>query len=185
MNEKADGDAHLFLAHHHPGRLRVRSRALERAPAALEAIELWLSQQAGVCTACVHAPTGSVLVTYDPTRTDAGELMVGIASRAHLTIAEPSPGGQPAQAAFDAFRALDEFVLDWSGGRWGLGVLVPLALGVSSVGSLLFSAHRRAPRWDNLLYWGVQLFRSLNEDEHPQRRASVKSGRDRGHASGI
>jgi hypothetical protein len=46
---------------------------------------------------------------------------------------------------------------------------VPLALGLGSIGSFLFSAHRRAPRWDNLLYWSVQFLVLLNADARARR----------------
>jgi Heavy metal associated domain 2 len=157
---------YLVLAHHHPGRLRVRVRsgALEEDCATLEAIERWLTEQPGVRAVCTHTRTGSVLVTYDTSEADAGDLFVGIASHGDLDIAEEHARRAPAQAVFAAFRAVDDFTLRSSKGRWGLGFVLPLALGIGSVGSFLFSAHRRAPRWDNLLYWGVQLFRSMNEE---------------------
>jgi hypothetical protein len=175
---------YLVLAHHHPGRLRVRVRsgALEQDDGPkLRAIERWLTKQPGVRAVCIHPRTGSVLVTYDTSEAEAGELLVGIASHGHLDIAEPSERRPPAQAAFAAFRAVDDFVLRSSGGRWGLGLVLPLALGVGSVGSFLFSAHRRAPRWDNLLYWGVQLFRSMNVERAERER---RSGELDGHANG-
>jgi hypothetical protein len=181
--EDHDHHGYLVLAHHHPGRLRVRVRsgALEEDRTMLEAIERWLTKQPGVRAVCTHARTGSVLVTYDASEAEAGDLFVGIASQGHLDIAETRERRAPVQAIFAAFREVDDFVLRSSRGRWGLGLVVPLALGMSSVGSLLFSAHRRAPRWDNLLYWSVQLFRSMNEDRgQPQRRP----GDLREHADG-
>ena len=188
MSDEATHEDHdqgtLVLAHHHPGRLRVRVRsgAFEEDHATLESIARWLSKQPGVRTVCTHARTGSVLVTYDPSEIEAGELFVGIASHGHLHIAEARPRGpRPAQTVFAAFRALDDFVLRRSEGRWGLGVVFPLVLGVGSLGSFLFSAHRRAPRWDNLLYWSVQLFRSMNEE---QERAPRQPGDPREHADG-
>lgn len=159
----------LFVAHHHPGRLRVRSRAFERDAALRESVARFAGEQTGVRAARAEAKTGSVLVSYDPTRADAGDLLTAIAARAHLVVTEP-PRGNPVQAVFDAARALDEHVVDWSGGRFGLGFVVPLTMGVGSIGSFLWSSHRRVPRWDNLIYWGVQLFRSLNEDRRPPRR---------------
>jgi hypothetical protein len=187
MSEDALREDHdrgyLVLAHHHPGRLRVRVRpgALEEDCATLEAIERWLTEQPGVRAVCTHARTGSVLVTYDTSEAEAGDLLVGIASHGHLDIAEARTRRAPAQAVFASFRALDDFALRSSKGRWGLGLVLPLALGIGSVGSFLFSAHRRAPRWDNLLYWGVQLFRSMNEERGQGAR---RPGDSREHADG-
>jgi hypothetical protein len=111
-----------------------------------------------------HGPTGGILVEYDPGATDAGRLLLAIASRAHLDVAEPDRRA-PAQRVYDAAHSLDERLLGLSGGRFGLGVVVPVALGIGSIASFVWSPHPRAPRWDNLLYWGVQAFRWLNEDE--------------------
>jgi hypothetical protein len=174
---------YLVLAHHHPGRLRVRVRsgALEQDGATLEAIERWLTKQPGIQAVCIHRRTGSVLVTYDASEAEAGDLLVGIASHGHLDIAEPRESRRPAQAVFAAFRAIDDFVLRSSRGRWGLGLVLPLAMGIGSVGSFLFSAHRRAPRWDNLLYWSVQLFRSMNEE---RAEAERRPGELHRHANG-
>jgi hypothetical protein len=163
-------EAALVVAHHHPGRLRVRSRVFECDDALREATERWLSEQPGVRGVRSHAPTGSVRVDYDPRRTDAGTLLTATAARVGAVIAEPSRGAPPAQKLFDAARLLDAQILESSGGRVGLGVVIPLALGIGSFGSFFWSVHTRAPRWDNLLYWGMQLFRILNEDQHPRRR---------------
>lgn len=180
MRNEANRDGQLLLAHHHPGRLRVRSSVLERDGEALEAIESWLKQQPGVRAVCSHAPTGSILITYDPSEADPGELLVAIASQAHLEIAERPAGRPPVQAVFAAFRAFDDAVLESSGGRWGLDLVLPVALGIGSAVSFLFSAHRRAPRWDSLLYWGVQAFRAMNDEPHPDHRP----GRGPQHAGG-
>jgi hypothetical protein len=164
VNERA-----LVVAHHHPGRLRIRSRAFEWNPALLKATQRWLTEEPGVLAVRGHAATGSVLVSYDPLRTDAGQLLAAIAVRAHLFMEEPPPPDAPAQRVYDAARALDERMVEWSDGRYGLGLVVPIALAAGSLGSFLWSAHRRVPRWDNLLYWAVQFFRVLNVDEHRRR----------------
>jgi hypothetical protein len=164
MMDGARGDASLVVAHHHPGRLRVRSRTFEEDLGVREGIRRWLSEQPGVRVVHAHAPTGSFLVAYDPSRTDAGALLVGIAARAGLTIAHRNAGEPPARTLFRAARALDARLLASSDGRVGLGVVVPMALGLGSLGSYFWGGHKRAPRWDNLLYWAVQLFVALNGD---------------------
>jgi hypothetical protein len=166
MREDIRGKRALVIAHHHPGRLRVRSRAFESDAPVLEATERWLAEQPGVVAVRVHGATGSVLVAYDPLQTDAGELLSAIAAHARLFMDEPVLSGAPAQRLYDAARALDDRIFRWSEGRVGLGLVIPIALAAGSVGSLLWSAHRRVPRWDNLLYWAVQFFRALNHDAH-------------------
>lgn len=176
MSDGARARGRLVVAHHHPGRLRVRSRTFERDEALREATERWLGEQPGVRVVRTHPPTGSVLVAYDPAQTDAGELLVAIAARTRLAIVHPAPRGPPTQEVFDALHAVDERIFEFSGGRYGLGLVVPIALGVGSVASFLWSPQHRAPGWANLLYWGVQFFRTLNEDQHARRRRHANDG---------
>jgi hypothetical protein len=166
----------LAVAHHHPGRLRVRSRAFEGDEALRASTERWLTEQPGVIAARSEAATGSILVAYEPSRVDAGELLAAMAGRAQLAVTAPSRSRLRAQAVFDAARALDETVVKWSGGRLGLGVAVPVALGIGSIASLFLSPHVRAPRWDNLLYWGVHFFRTLNDDQNVRGREHARGG---------
>jgi hypothetical protein len=160
----------LVVAHHHPGRLRVRSPRFELDERLLEATQRWLAEHPGVRGACSDATAGSILLAYDPSRTDVGELLVAIASRARLVIVEREPREAPAKRIFGAVRALDGLVLDASGGRFGLGLVFPTALGLGSIASFVMSPHVRAPRWDNLLWWGIQAFRAFNADQHPPAR---------------
>jgi hypothetical protein len=90
-------------------------------------------------------------------------------------MAEPTQE-PPAQRIYDAARAVDDRLLEWSAGRFGISLFVPVALAAGSVGSFLWSSHRRVPRWDNLLYWAVQFFRTLNEDEHSRRPQHANGG---------
>jgi hypothetical protein len=160
----------LVVAHHHPGRLRLRSPRFEVDAALLDATQRWLAEHPGVRDARSDGAAGSILVAYDPTRIDAGELLVAIATRARLVVVEREPREPAARRVFEAVRALDGLVLDASRGRFGLGIVVPTALGMGSVASFLLSPHVRAPRWDNLLWWGMQAFRALNDDQHPRAR---------------
>jgi hypothetical protein len=166
MNDIARDEGQLVVAHHHPGRLRLRSRRFEVDDAVREGTGRWLAEQPGVLDVRSDAATGSMLVAYDRLSVDAGQLLTSVAERAHLAVDEPPP---LARILVEATRDLDKRVLESSGGRFGLGAAIPLAMGVGSVGSFVWSTHLRAPRWDNLLYWGVQLFRVLNEG-HAHRR---------------
>jgi len=168
----------LVVAHHHPGRLRLRSHAFERDPALGSALVRWLREQPGVRRVRSNAATGAVLVTYDLSLTNAGALLEAIAGRSRLAVAGPEakPHEPPVQTVFDAASALDRRVLEWSGGRFDLGFIVPVALGVGAVGSLLFSRHERIPRWDNLLYWSVHFFRVLNRDRLQAAGAHADGG---------
>jgi hypothetical protein len=175
MNDVAHDEGPLVVAHHHPGRLRVRSRTFECDEGRREATLRWLGEQPGVRSVSSDPKAGSFLVLYDRASTDAGALLAAIAAHARLEIVERAPRVPPAQAIFDAARTLDERLLESSRGRVGLGVVVPMALGVGSFGSFVWSAHGHAPRWDNLLYWAVQFFCALNEDQRSRRRRNANA----------
>jgi hypothetical protein len=166
MNDVARDEGQLVVAHHHPGRLRLRSRRFEGDDALRESTLRWLAEQPGVMDVRSDAKTGSMLVAYDLARVDAGCLLASVAERARLAVDEPAPLGQ---MLLEATRDLDKRVLESSGGRFGLGIAIPLAMGIGSVGSFVWSAHLRAPRWDNLIYWGVQFFHMRGEG-HAHRR---------------
>lgn len=166
----------LVVAHHHPGRLRVRSPRFEVDQALRDAIERWLAEHPGVRAVSSEGTAGSVLVVYDPTSTDAGELLIAIATRTRMVVLEQEPREAPARRVFAAARALDRLVSDASGGRFGLGVAFPAALGLGSIASFVLSSHARPPRWDNLLWWGWQLFREFSESEPPGPRVHANGG---------
>jgi hypothetical protein len=170
MNDVARDGGQLVVAHHHPGRLRVRSRAFALDEALRESTGRWLAEQSGVLDVRVHPDTGSILIAYDFAHADAGDLLTAVAERARLSIVEPKAS---TQALLDLTRDLDNSLFESSGGRFGLGVALPLAMAIGSVGSFFWSAHLRTPRWDNLIYWGVQVLRMRGErDAHRRRHAS-------------
>jgi hypothetical protein len=164
MNE--GGSRSLVVAHHHPGRLRVRARALEGDAQLRRAACAAIAEIEGERSAH-DTQTGSVLVEYDPERVDASALLATLAEATALTIAPPQARTRPARSTahdvFEAARALDRHVARWTGGRVDLRVAVPATLGAASVASLLLGGQARTPRWDNLLYWGFTLFHTLNE----------------------
>jgi hypothetical protein len=157
----SDPERSLVVAHHHPGRLRVRARILETEPELRQRAVDAIAGADGVASVTESA-TGSVLVEYDPERVDAGALVDAIAAAAALWIGPP-PVRSAARAIFESGRALDAHVADWTGGRLDLRVAVPAALAAGSIATVVFGA-RLAPRWDNLLYWSFTVFRALNDD---------------------
>jgi hypothetical protein len=170
----------LVVAHHHPGRLRLRARALEEDPQLRDHAVEALADVDGVTSARGSA-IGSVLVEYDPRRVDAGTLLSTVVAATSLAIAPPPSPDMPARIVALAAQRLDEHVAEWSGGRFDMRIAVPAALAAASFASLLWSDHRRAPRWDNLLYWSFTLFRALNDS-----RLDEDGGRgERGRADGV
>jgi hypothetical protein len=162
----SDPERSLVVAHHHPGRLRVRAHILEVDPELRRRAVAAVAGVDGVASVRETA-TGSVLVEYDPERVDAGQLLSEITAAATLWLAPPAPPRSAARAVLESGRALDARFADWTGGRVDLRVAVPAALAAGSIATLIFGA-RSVPRWDNLLYWSFTVFRALNDGRTPR-----------------
>ncbi len=159
----------LELAHHHPGRLRVRADALVGAEELVQSVREALDAVPGVASVKYTPRTGSLLVEYEPGHADADEIILRIAEAAGLdrpldeaTLRERR--ARPALLAIGATRELNRLAEEVTGGRADLRTLVPAAL----TGLALFSfleEKNRLPRWDNLLYWGYNMFTQLHRRE--------------------
>lgn len=176
-----EGTPVLRIAHHHPGRLRLRSEAFlgDSAPttAALDA----LGATPGVLEAGHDQETGSLLIAYDPGRITADTIARGIARAAHLRPAgDPEPprrsqGGR----ILDTLRGLNASAYEVTGFRLDLRAVVPAALACFSLATLVLGKGNRAPRWDSLAYWSVNLFAMFHgreaqappEADRPARQA--------------
>jgi hypothetical protein len=155
-------DRSLVVAHHHPGRLRVRARALQADPELRRRVADAVAATHGV-SSVADAATGSVLVEYDPRCVDAGALLREITATASLSIEPPAPPRSPAHTVFESARALNAHVAEWSAGRFDLRFAVPAALAAGSLAAVAFGAPK-APRWDSLVYWSFTVFRALNDE---------------------
>jgi hypothetical protein len=163
VNADDDDPRALVVAHHHPGWLRVRARRFEEDDAARDAVSRALHSVEGVARVASSSDTGSLLVEYDADQTDVRVILSALCESTGLVLRDPSPVRMGAAALFDAARAVDAYVYERTGGRVDIRVAIPAAMGFGSLASLVWSGHRRAPRWDNLLYWCFTLFRELNE----------------------
>jgi cation transport ATPase len=83
-----NGSRELTVAHHHPGRLRLRSRAFEGEDGARSVADAStaLGAVSGVRDVHVSAVTGSVLVLYDPENVDTSALVDAAARSAGITV---------------------------------------------------------------------------------------------------
>jgi copper chaperone CopZ len=171
-----DGPIDLTVAHHHPGHLRLRSRALEglagseRGAAAANA----LRAVDGVREVQASAHTGSILVLYDP-RLVGPDALVGAAARSTgIAIgsgkARPGDEDRLAYVAIDVVREANTLVQDLTHHRADLRVLVPAALAGLAAWSLV-ERGARLPSWDNLLYWSYSVFLAVNAPELHRDRA--------------
>lgn len=168
-------DAGLVLAHHHPGRLRLRSDALRHAEVDGEAgervarVRAALDAVGGVHGVHHNERSGSVRVDYEPGAVDPNAIIELVARAAGL--APPSPAedalrdrARPAVAAISAARDLNAIAHDLTGGRADLRDLVPMAMTGLAAYSY-FVKKDPLPRWDNLAYWAFSLFQSFHKSE--------------------
>jgi hypothetical protein len=173
----------LEIAHHHPGRLRVRSDALcepgrdRAARARCEQIREALGVLSGVRAVRLNERAGSVLVDYEPGAVDPNTL-VDVTARAGQLDPPPHDEEQqtrrlrPAWIAIGAARELNAVADELTGGRADLRDLVPMAMtGLAAYAFVL--EKRRLPRWDNLAYWAFSIFLNLHGEEIAKRDRRV------------
>lgn len=148
----------MRIAHHHPGRLRVRAAPFlgddlvaKRTSALVEAIP-------GIHGVTHDARSGSFLVRYDPAAADVNGVIATIADSAGLTL---QPGVRHRPIAADvvaAVRKIDDVTAATSRGRLDLGALVSAGLATLGVFSFVKGSHSRIPRWDSLVFWAYSVF---------------------------
>jgi hypothetical protein len=165
----AEEREHLELAHHHPGRLRVRADALIDALDVIQRIREALDAVPGILGVKYTAQTGSILIEYEPGHADADAIILRIADVAGLLPPLDEAELQrrrarPAVLAIGATRELNKLAEEVTGGRADLRALVPAAMMGLAVYSFM-EEKQRMPRWDNLVYWGFNIFTMLHRRE--------------------
>ena len=160
---------YLELAHHHPGRLRVRADVLIDAQDVVMRVRESLDAIPGIVSVKYTAQTGSLLVEYEPGHADADDIILRIAEAADLAppldeAALQARRARPALIAIGATRELNRLTEEVTGGRADLRAIVPAALAGLAIYSFV-EEKNRMPRWDNLLYWGFNIFTMLHRRE--------------------
>ncbi|MEZ4295274.1 MAG: hypothetical protein R3B70_09895 [Polyangiaceae bacterium] len=163
---RARDAAVLRIVHHHPGRLRLRSRALiEREDllgAAREALRRVLP---GACVVPC-AETGSLVVDYEPCETAPDAAARAAAAAAGLEL-DPEVACRPerthAERFVSACHALHDTAYELTGYRVEPRTLAPAALAAVSMALLAVGRGSRLPRWDNLAFWSLSLFVMLHD----------------------
>ncbi|MBX3216049.1 MAG: hypothetical protein KF850_28675 [Labilithrix sp.] len=149
----------IEIAHHHPGRLRMRTDAFVDDLQAAEPTRVGLARTPGVRSAAHDPRTGSLLVEYEPRVVDEGQLIVRACELSGLTLTSPdAPATSAARRIVDFVREVDHRTESMTGGRLGLGVVIPGGLMALGVYSFFKSEHARLPRWDSLVYWSYSIF---------------------------
>ncbi|MCW5831423.1 MAG: hypothetical protein KIS78_03065 [Labilithrix sp.] len=149
----------LEIAHHHPGRLRMRTAAFVDSLPAAERTRVGLARTRGVRSTAHDPRTGSLLVEYEPRAVDANQLIRCACELSGLELtARAEPRSSAARHVVDFVREVDRRAESLTGGRLDLGVLIPGGLVALGVYSFFKSSHARLPRWDSLVYWSYSIF---------------------------
>jgi hypothetical protein len=165
----AEGDAAVLrLAHHHPGRIRVRSEAFRGGDDLAARARDALLATGNVLRVEHDAGTGSLLIEYEPGRITPDEILARAANAAGLLVdlEEPCrPDRTHGERFLDVCRDLNDAAYVMTGFRVEPRTLLPV--GVAVLSGVFFALNRgqRMPRWDNLAYWSVSLFAMLHGRE--------------------
>lgn len=157
----------LELVHHHPGRLRLRASVFQAETEALSRVRACLDAITGISEVQHSARTGSLLIHYEPGLVEPDEIVAAVAKAADLDPPRPyvPDPKKPALIAIGVTRELNAAVTVLTGGRADLKTLVPATMVGLGVYSFFAGKGPRLPRWDNLVYWGYQIFSGLHREE--------------------
>lgn len=161
----------LELAHHHPGRLRVRANAFgEGGEERVLRVRAALQGLPGVTAVTHTVQSGSILVEYSPGHAEPDEIIAAIADAAGLGRPLPEEElrrrrAQPALLAIGAARELNALTQELTGFRADLRAIAPMAMAGLAAYSFMHEKGARMPRWDNLLYWSFNIFTMLHRRE--------------------
>lgn len=154
----------IQVVHDSPGRLRLRLPH----PAHTEGLREAIATQPGVIDSTWSARTRTMLLRYHPDAAVAAALIGLVARHSGLDsppVATDAPAvGSAGAGSFgvrEVFEELDRRVLRTTGGRTGLGALVPLALGVWAVSEIVRG--RAAPLvWSSAFWYAHGLYRDYS-----------------------
>ncbi len=179
-----DTRSSVRLVHYHPGRLRLRVDTLALdTPGVAERVRQVVQSVPGVETVTWSQDTGSLLIEYQPGQSDPNDIVATIAHGCGMMfvgnadmVQNRSPA-TPALAASDAFAGINHLAARVLGHRADLRTILPLV--VVSISTYAFSKQKgqRLPRWDNLVYWSINLFLAMNRrvlDQAPSQTGSAQ-----------
>jgi hypothetical protein len=115
------------LAHHVPGRLRLRSPALKGNASASEQARHQLAQIRGVRATSANPVTGSVLLEYDPSVLSAGKVIDLLAAQGYVLRATEVEAEAGSGWANTMASAVMDWVINALAERLALAVITALA----------------------------------------------------------
>lgn len=170
----------VYRAHHSPGRLRFRLTWLRDRPDEATPLADALADEPGVARVRVRAFTGSVLILFDPTTTDAAAVTAallrttgvprlsvpGHETRDELrAIIQDSneQGSELSRVAVRVFERLHVDFLRLTGGRVSLGAALSLGMWGGAAARVVGTGRLELPAWHQLLWWGFRGFTELEQ----------------------
>jgi hypothetical protein len=156
----------LRVVAHLPGRLRVRAETFRVLPEVASDVVSRVQAEPGVTSASASELTGSVLVLYDPRRTQILRLLrtivlTGGLAGVEVDRAERRGGASPGDRMRGAFERLDAAARTAAEGKLDLRTAVPGTLALLGLGKLL-GGPVREPEWYDLMFWSFVTFANLN-----------------------
>lgn len=118
--------AKFDIAHHLPGRLRLRSRSVGGDARASDEARRHLGQIAGVTSITANPHTGSLLLHYDPDRLTPGKLIEVLETRGYLPAAAAEEGAESGWTGLLA-SAVTNWMIEALAGRLALALIGALA----------------------------------------------------------
>lgn len=171
----------VYLAHESPGRSRFRVSWLRDERVSADAIADALSKEHGVREVQVRPFTTSVLVLYDPRRTDAAAVRRAVCAATGVEeVTRPGQetpeqirqilhgsqvtGSVLAQVAAKAFHGIHVDFLQLTAGRVSLGMAATLALWAGAVTKIVNARDIPLPEWHQMVWWGFRSFTELEAE---------------------
>jgi len=165
----ADTERYIQLAHHVPGRTRVRLAWLREQPEEAQRVAKQLAELEGIREVRVQPHTGSVLCLHEPTlelEAIVQELQRITEVKAVLMLGEKKPplpqppprGSGVGNEIIGLFRQIDRDVMRATSGHLGLATLTVAAFAGVGVVNTAVTGTLPLPPWYSLAWWS---FRTL------------------------
>ena len=172
----------LHVAHSIPGRTRLKFAELKSHPYRHQALQRTLASIPGVRQVDVSSQTGSVVLHHDKDAIHSMQFLGAIAAAFGLTgLAATEVGewaallgnGSPSEtvdvleSAKGAAVALNHTLTDLTGGHLDVKTLLPVALLLLGVRSIVVSDALAAPKWYEFFWFAFGAYFTLNKPESP------------------
>lgn len=171
------------LAHASPGRIRLKVEDIKNDPQRAGEIEAKLRTVSGLHSAQANPVTGSLLLIYDERALESMELPFAVAHVLGISLNDLNPedlrllmshqGNGNKFHASSISEGLESTVREMNAAvrrtvGADLGILLPLALAVLGIRSLVMSEKTLLPSWHDYLWFSFSTYFILNRINPPQ-----------------